>query len=225
MSSPGPEGCLPLLRQTLDSLRDAERRAAEFILEHPQDVIHLPITALAEQAGVSDATVFRLCRRLGFSGYQALKIALAREVETTPTAIFEAVADTDSPLTVAQKVFQSSVQSLTDTQRLLSGQTLEAAVRALATARRVEFYGVGGSGAVAVDAMHKFMRTGLHCAAHADSHLQMMGASLLEPGDVAVGISHSGNSKDVVEALQVARGAGATTIAITNQAGTPPAGC
>lgn len=216
-----PEGCLSRLRSILETLRDAERRAAEFILQQPHEIIHLPISELAERCGASEATIFRLCRRLGFSGYQGMKISLARDLVEPLALIHEEVTERDSPWDVAQKVFQSSMRSLADTLKVLSPTELERAASALSRARKVEFYGVGGSGIVALDAMHKFMRTGLLCAAYTDSHLQVMSAALLGPEDVAVGISHSGSSKDVVQALEVARKAGATTVAITNKARSP----
>lgn len=216
-----PQGCLSRLRSMLPSLRDAERRAAEFILQQPQEIIHLPISELAERCGASEATIFRLCRRLGYSGYQAMKISLARDLVEPLALIHEEVTESDSPWSVAQKVFQSTMRSLVDTLKVLSPEALERAAAALARARKVEFYGSGGSGIVALDAMHKFMRTGIQCAAYLDSHMQVMGAALLGPEDVAVGISHSGSSKDVVEALTLARKAGATTVAITHKARSP----
>src|SRR5690606_41793173 len=98
-----PQGCLSRLRSILPSLRDAERRAAEFILQHPQEIIHLPISELAERCGASEATIFRLCRRLGYSGYQAMKISLARDLVEPLALIHEEVTESDSPRNVAQK--------------------------------------------------------------------------------------------------------------------------
>lgn len=216
-----PGGCLNRLRSIIDSLKHAERRAAEYILQQPEEIIHLTISELAERCGASEATIFRLCRRLGFSGYQGMKISLARDLVEPLALIHEEITEGDSPWAVAQKVFQSTMRSLADTLKVLSPEDLERAAKAILQARRVEFYGVGGSGIVAMDAMHKFMRTGLQCAAYADPHLQVMSASLLGPSDVAVGISHSGSTKDTVQALEVARKAGATTVAITHKARSP----
>ncbi|HEY8348067.1 MAG TPA: MurR/RpiR family transcriptional regulator [Symbiobacteriaceae bacterium] len=216
-----PGGCLHRLRSILDTLKHAERRAAEYILRQPHEIIHLSISELAERCGASETTIFRLCRRLGFSGYQGMKISLARDLVEPLALIHEEVIEGDSPWAVTQKVFQSTMRSLADTLKVLSPQELERAASVFVKARKVEFYGVGGSGIVALDAMHKFMRTGLLCAAYTDPHLQVMSASLLGPEDVAVGISHSGSSKDTVEALEVAKKAGATTVAITDKARSP----
>nr|WP_201261727.1 MurR/RpiR family transcriptional regulator [Moorella sp. Hama-1] len=212
---PGQGGLLRL-RSIYPSLTAAEQRAAGYILENPGEIIHLSITELAELAQTAEATIFRLCKRLGYRGFQAFKIALASDLVDPVQNIHEDVQPDDDMLTIAQKVFQSNVQCLQETLKIQEKDALEQAVEQLATARRVEFYGSGGSGAVALDAYHKFMRTGIWCQAYNDAHLQVMAAALLEPQDVAVGISHTGANKDVYEALKIARKSGAKTIGITN---------
>lgn len=212
---PGQGGLLRL-RSIYPSLTAAEQRAAGYILENPGEIIHLSITELAELAQTAEATIFRLCKRLGYRGFQAFKIALASDLVDPVQNIHEDVQPDDDMLTIAQKVFQSNVQCLQETLKIQEKDALEQAVEQLATARRVEFYGSGGSGAIALDAYHKFMRTGIWCQAHNDSHLQVMAAALLGPQDVAVGISHTGANKDVYEALKIARKGGAKTIGITN---------
>ncbi|KYH33107.1 MurR/RpiR family transcriptional regulator [Neomoorella mulderi] len=210
------QGGLLRLRSIYPSLTAAEQRAATYILENPGEIIHLSITELAEQAQTAEATIFRLCKRLGYRGFQAFKIALASEMVDPVQNIHEDVQPSDDMLIIAHKVFQSNVQCLQETLKIQEKESLEQAVEMLLNARRVEFYGSGGSGAIAMDAYHKFMRTGIWCQAHTDAHLQVMAASLLGPGDVAVGISHTGANKDVYEALKIAREAGARTIGITN---------
>lgn len=212
---PGQGGLLRL-RSIYPSLTAAEQRAAGYILENPGEIIHLSITELAELAQTAEATIFRLCKRLGYRGFQAFKIALASDLVDPVQNIHEDVQPDDDMLTIAQKVFQSNVQCLQETLKIQEQAALEQAVELLATARRVEFYGSGGSGAVALDAYHKFMRTGIWCQAYNDAHLQVMAAALLGPQDVAVGISHTGANKDVYEALKIARKSRAKTIGITN---------
>lgn len=214
--SPSTSG-LGRIRAAYPGLSPKFQAVAAHILESPRDVVHLSINQLAEVTGCAEATIFRLCKQLGFRGYQDLKIALAQEVVEQPVQnIHEEVGQTDNMVTVAQKVFQANIGGLTDTLQLLESGALERAVQLLHLAERVEFYGNGGSASIAEDAFHKFMRTGLSCIAHTDSHLQVMSAGLLRPGCVAVGISHSGSNKDILEALQVAKSAGARTIVITS---------
>ncbi len=205
-----------MLRAVLPNLSNAERRVAEYILENSSNIIQLPITELADRAGVAEATIFRLCKRLGYRGYQALKIALAADLVTPIKSIHEDVENGDDMLTIASKVFESSIHSFRETIKLLDREALEKAAEAIAKARRVEFYGAAGSGVVALDCYHKFSRTGINCIALTDSHLQIMSASLLTERDAVVGISHTGSSKDIVESLQMAKETGATVICITS---------
>jgi RpiR family transcriptional regulator, carbohydrate utilization regulator len=210
------------IRAAYHGLSPKLQSIAAHILEHPRDVIHLSISQLAEETFCSEATIFRLCKLIGFAGYQDLKIALASDVTEKPMQnLHEEVSLDDDMMTVAQKVFQSNLVGITDTLHVLDPGSLEQAVLLLNGAQRIEFYGNGGSGLIAVDAYHKFMRTGLDCIAHTDSHFQVMSAGLLKENSVVVGISHSGSNKDILEAIRIAKNAGAKTIAITSYQKSP----
>ncbi|MDA1770883.1 MurR/RpiR family transcriptional regulator [Bacillus cereus] len=214
---PGTRSGIGKIQASLNGLSPKLRSIAEHILKHPQDVVHKSITELAEVTNSSEATIFRLCKHLGLQGFQDLKITLAREIVHTPMQnIHEEVSAEDSMVTVAKKVFHSHITGLQDTLHLLNETALEQAVRALQEASRIEFYGNGGSGIIAMDAYHKFMRTGISCIAHTDSHFQIMGAGLLSGNSVVIGISHSGSNKGLLEALEVAKARGAKIIAITS---------
>lgn len=213
---PGTRSGIGKIQASLNGLSPKLRSIAEHILKHPQDVVHKSITELAEVTNSSEATIFRLCKNLGLQGFQDLKITLAREIVHTPMQnIHEEVSAEDSMVTVAKKVFHSHITGLQDTLHLLNETALEQAVRALQEASRIEFYGNGGSGIIAMDAYHKFMRTGISCIAHTDSHFQIMGAGLLSENSVVIGISHSGSNKGLLEALEVAKARG-KIIAITS---------
>jgi len=214
-------GCTARLREMKASLRNAEEQVANYILLHHGEIINLTITELAEQAGVSEATVVRMCQKLGYKGFQELKIALALELVKPVQAIHEEIHEDDEVDQAVEKVFRGNMFAIENTLRVLSMGEMKKAVDALANARKIEIYGVGGSGPVARDAAHKLMKTGIPCVAYDDPHMQIMSASLLGPGCVAIGISHSGSSKDIVEALSVAKAAGATTISISNYAKSP----
>ncbi|ERI10624.1 MurR/RpiR family transcriptional regulator [Aneurinibacillus aneurinilyticus] len=209
------------LRSMLASLSAKERLAACYILEKPEEVIHSSISELAEKSGVAEATIFRLCKRLGYKGYQAFKIALARDIVRPIENIHEEITSEDNMVHIARKIFSSSMEAMKDTLALLENEPLELAVEYLANAKKIDFYGSGGSGIIALDAYHKFIRTGIQVMAHTDSHLQLMSASLLDKDCVAVGISHSGSNIDVVRAVQVARERGAKTIGISSTMKSP----
>jgi len=209
---------LAQIHQLIPVLKDAEMKAAEYILANSEKVINLTITELAELTQVSESTIVRLSQRAGYKGFQALKIAIARDtVEASPMRLlYDAVNPLDDIRTIKRKVFSTNIMTLNNNIELIDDSELEKAVEAVVSARRIELYGLGASAAVAFDAHHKFMRIGLPAFAILDSNMQVMSASLLTPDDVAIGISHSGALKDTVEAIKTANQAGANTICITN---------
>ncbi|HHY46220.1 MAG TPA: MurR/RpiR family transcriptional regulator [Firmicutes bacterium] len=219
--SSGSQTCTERLREMKGSLRNSEEQVANYILLHHDEIIRLPITELAERAGVSEATVVRMCQKLGYRGFQELKIALALELVTPIQSVHEEISPDDSLDVAIEKVFKGNMLAIESTLKILSTNEMKRAIDVLAEAKKIEIYGVGGSAAVAMDAGHKFMKTGIPCVVYTDPHMQVMSGSLLYPGCVAIGVSHSGSSKDIIEALEVAKKAGATTISITNYAKSP----
>ena len=207
---------LTKIRAILSSLSSKEKEVADFILNHPKEIIHMSITEFAEHIHVAEATVFRFCKRLGYRGYQSFKIGLASEVVEPIENIHEEITAEDEILTLANKVFTSNIEALKDTLQLIEGETIQKVITILSSATKIDFYGSGGSAPIALDASHKFIRTGIFSNAYLDGHQQIMSASLLKEGQVAIGISHSGSNKDVIEAIQVAKQNGATTIGLTN---------
>lgn len=218
-----PQSVFVRIRATYSQLSAKEQQIADYILEHPSDIVHLSITALSDLCECAEATIFRLCRRLNFQGYQALKIALASEVVTPLQNIHQEIQPEDDVGSIAEKIFTSDIETLRDTLQITHAnrETVNWVVDKLLAARRIEFYATGGSAVSAQDAYHKFIRTGIPCSVHSDGHYQVTTASLLCEGDVVIAISHSGSNKDILEALKVAKGAGATTIGITGYGKSP----
>lgn len=202
-------------------LSTTERKVADYLLAHPSDVIYLSITEMAANCGVSDATVVRLCKRLGMHGYQELKVSLAQDIVSPLEYIHEAVSAVDSCGDVLAKVFQTTAQALHYTARIVNRQQLELAVDALEKARRIVIFGLGNSAAVAKDMQHKLLRLGMIATAYDDNHLQRIVCTCLDQGDVGVCISHSGSSRDVVDAARLARNNGATVISMTGVGRSP----
>ena len=203
------------------SLHAAERKVADYVLAHPTDVIYLSITELADRAATSEATVIRFARRLGFPGYAAFKIALALELHAAAAPLPGELSPADDVAAIKEKVIQADIESLADTLALLDDTALRRAVEALAAARRIEVYGVGNSAALAQHTAALLMQIGLPIVALTDPHLQVMAAVQLRAGDVALAISTSGSTRDTVEALRIAREAGATCICVTRHARSP----
>lgn len=207
------------VRSTYPMLRPAERRVADAILDNPRKAVHLSITELAKRAGVSDATVVKFCKRLGYKGYQEFKILLAQDVAVKPVLIHGKVEPGNDVRTIKEKIFQANITALQDTAQVLETEALQAAVDAIANAGEVHFYGLGPSGIVALDAEQKFCRIGLRASAFTDTHMQITRAVHLRPGDAVVCLSFSGETVAIIEAMRAAKQAGAFTIAITSHSG------
>ena len=214
-------GCLLRIRSARELFKPAEAAVAEFVLAQPQKMLQMSVSEAARDSGVGEATVIRFCRALGYKGYQEFKLRLAQDLVKPVEFIHENISFDDSVAELSQKVFQTNQRAVEDTQRALDPAMVAMAATALAAARRVDIYGVGYSYFSALDLKLKLVRFGLSADALGDPHLQLMAAVTLRPGDVAIGISHSGSTRDVVDALGPARKAGATTAAVTNYSPSP----
>jgi len=215
------DGVLARLRSILPSLKPAEGRIVNYIISNPETIIHMPITELAERCDAAEATVVRVCKKIGCNGYQDLKIALSKSLVEPIKNIHEEISVGDDTRALATKVFFSARKSMEDTFHIMDFRQVENAIKAMAEAAKIDFYGTASSGIIAMDAHHKMLKTGLITAAYNDPHMQVISASLLTSKDVAVGISHSGSNKDVIQSLRVAREAGAITICITSYMKSP----
>ena len=207
----------PHLRGALTELRPAERKVADMVLRDVDFAMRASITELAQRADVSEPSVTRFCRAVGANGLRDFKMQLAQSVAGGLPYASTAVARDDDIKTLLDKVGEAAVDGITHAREALDPVVVEVAIAALAGARRVYFFGVGsGSGLVAQDAALRFLRLDIAASAFVDGHLQRLYAGLLEPGDVAFAISHSGRSVEVNESIQIAKERGATTIALTN---------
>ncbi|MDQ3406333.1 MAG: MurR/RpiR family transcriptional regulator [Actinomycetota bacterium] len=213
------------IRSLLPGLARAEQRVAKVVLESPSTVARRSITEVAEAAGTSETTVTRFCKAIGVGGYPELRIALAAD-----TARSEVRADRDlggeigpedDLKTVVGKVTFADSRAVEETAEQLDIEVLAQVVDVMSGASRVDVYGVGASAFVAADLQQKLHRIGRVSFAWNDTHIMLTSAAVLKPGDVAVGISHTGATTDTVEALRVAREHGATTVALTNYPTSP----
>lgn len=208
------------IRALLPSLAPAERRVAECVLADPAGVAASTIGSLARQGATSETTVLRFCRAIGLAGYPALRLALAAEAGRNGGGIGHDVtgdiaADDDLDKVVAKIAF-ADARAVEETADQLDLDTLHDVIDAVVAARRVDVYGVGASGFVALDLQQKLHRIGRVAFAWTDPHVALTSAALLTPADVAVAISHSGATQDTLDALALARRSGAVTVAVTN---------
>ena len=210
---------LDRIKASLPSLAPAEQRVGKLVLLDPRTFASLPVTELALRAHVSKPTVVRFCRSMGYDGLSDFKLKLAGTVSEGVPFIHRSVDVDDKVNDVLVKVIDNTVAAFLKYRNDASTHAIERAVDAIVKAhtenRRIEFHGAGNSGIVAQDAQHKFFRLGLNCIAYSDGHMQVMSASLLRPGDCLVVISNSGRTRDLMDATDIARKHGATTIVIT----------
>ena len=208
----------------VDRLSPAERKVADIVAVDPAAIMGATVASLARQAGVSEPTVVRFCRSLGLDGFADLRMALARaegaQAEGGPTRMHRRIGR-GTPLPVAAvAVFDTAIAALAEIRGGLDTAAIERAALALVRAARVEIWGFGASAAVAEDIAHKLFRVCRGVVARADPHMQAMAAATLDGDAVAICISHTGRSRDLVEAARLAAAAGATVVAIT-QPGSP----
>ena len=197
----------------------SEKRVADWLFSHSGEILPYSISDLAFKCESSEATIVRFSKRLGCTGYQDLKLKLAREHEKK--VIAPTITAEDDCFAIFEKVCNDAYMSLERTKKTLSPTAINAAVDAIAGSGRVVLIGLGASAQVAEDASNKLLRAGCNSSAYADTHMQAIAVSQLKAGDTVIGISQSGASKDIVESMKVAKSHGARTIAITSKERSP----
>jgi DNA-binding MurR/RpiR family transcriptional regulator len=201
----------------MNSFAPKEQKIAKFILDFPGEVVNMSIEELADACGTSMSSVVRLCKSANYAGYKELcrmlftDLALEQQ-EVTP---YNDVRPGDSTESIVQSVCSSNIKSIENTRAFLDTESLDRAIDALCIAKRVDFYGVGTSGIIAMDAHNKFVRINKMSMSSSDPHDQILCATSLQKGDVAVLISYSGDTKDILETAEIIRKTDATIISIT----------
>jgi RpiR family transcriptional regulator, carbohydrate utilization regulator len=212
----GPRPLLVYLQGILPSLNPTERLIAEFVLADPERILSSSIAEIRNGSGASVGSIVGFCRTLGLKGFANFKIALARDLAQGGLPGSPQSNGRRPAMSLFEAVFQFHAQSLTETFRINRQETLQEASRLLEKAHRIELFSIGLSYPVAYTARCKFSLIGLPASTEFDSHLQLIAATQLRKGDLAFGVSCSGNTRETVECLQVAKSKGATTICLTN---------
>jgi DNA-binding MurR/RpiR family transcriptional regulator len=209
-----PHRCLVRLRGIFNSLKKAERKAAEYLMASPDSIQKMGVVEFASHAHCSQATVVRLAKRLGYEGFPDMRMDFASADASVP---YRDIAMQDDPETVLQKVFTNAIQALNDTLAAIDTSQYNRAVESMLAARSMAFLGLGNAAVVAREAYHKFLRVGVSCHTAEDIDLQLIILSAhLQKKDVLIAISHSGESKPIIATSRVAKKKGVSVIAITN---------
>lgn len=212
------------LRGRYEDLGPALRRIADVVLADPDAAGRLPIGSLATAAGSSEATVVRLAHELGYAGYREFRqrlseeSAAAREREGASEHVGD-IDPADDLTAVIGKIAAAEVRAVQDTAAAIDLDVLAHVASAIHAARRIALVGVGASGLAAADLQQKLARVGIMATLHTDRHDALPTATLLTGEDVVIGVSHTGRTADIVDALRLARAGGARTVAITNAPG------
>lgn len=207
------------IRAKYSSLSAKEKKIADFILEYPKESVNPSIEELAERIGISESTMVRFAKKLGYSGYQRFRIALARETIPSAMQLFETeVHEGDD---VVDVVFKHACATLEETHETLNRTVIKEAASLMANSRSLFLMGLGGSNIIALDAYHKMIRTGLICQYSGDYHMQLMLASQAGEGDVALLVSHTGSGHDTLALAEELKGNNCKLIVLTSNPRSP----
>jgi RpiR family carbohydrate utilization transcriptional regulator len=209
---------LTRIQERYGSLRKSERIVADHLRAHPGQRLDSSITEFSRRLGVSEATISRVSRALGYEGFQDMKLSLAEEMyghsafANIPTELDE----NDTLITTGRKLANTLAASLQETHKLLDGERIQKVVDAIEKAEKLVFVGVGGAAAICDEAVHLFLKAGIDASSYGDGYTQTIAAATMSPSRIMIGVSHTGRTQTVANALELARRKGSFTVAITS---------
>ncbi len=218
-------GCVIRIEAVYDSLKSAELRLADYILDNQDDVVNSSINTLQEKSGSSYATIIRFCKKIGYPGFKAFKISLAADIDNLKSDTYAGTAFpielNDTVDTIIEKNFRSAFNILMDTKNILNVPILNHAIDQIVLAREIYFIGTGNSGIVARYGASRFFRIGIKCSMESDDTIYKIKTAIMEREDLLFAISSSGRSANVVDAARIARQRGVPVISLCDFAITP----
>ncbi|GIP25737.1 putative HTH-type transcriptional regulator [Paenibacillus sp. J23TS9] len=205
------------IREMKDSLTPVEKMVAEYVLQNLEEIPHLSIKSLAQLTKTSDASVLRFCKTMGYSGYRSFIVSISASLGSMEEQkdSYTDIQPGDDLSVIISNTSRNNIKSIEDTLSVIDKNEVDRAVQVLRQSNRIVFFGIGASGLVGIDAEQKFSRINKMCHTYTDGHSQLTAATLLDKGDVAVFISNSGNTIEILESLEITKKSGATIIAIT----------
>ncbi|MCE5173377.1 MurR/RpiR family transcriptional regulator [Paenibacillus profundus] len=206
------------IRDMKDSLTPVEKLVAEYVLANLEEIPHLSIKSLAQLTKTSDASVLRFCKTLGYTGYRSFIVSISASLGSMDDEQKDQYTDIqpgDDLSVIISNISRNNSKSIEDTLSVIDKNEIARAVQVLRQSKRIAFFGIGASGLVGIDAEQKFSRINKLCHTYTDGHSQLTAATLLEKNDVAIFISNSGNTMEILDSLEIAKKNGACIIAIT----------
>ena len=221
MTGQDPRAIGAQIRMRLPQLTPLELRVVDAITSRTDLTEETALKDVANASSVSEAMIVKIAKKLGFSGFRALRSGLVEYQQSDAANLHREISPDDSSANIIQKVFHTSMQALEETIAILDIEAFDRAADILHRAHHRDFYGIGGSAQIARDVAHKFLRIGMRATVYDDAHMMLMSASVLKPDDAVLVFSHSGTTTAALEPLKLARKSGARTIAVTNYAESP----
>ena len=209
-----PTKLLRHIKNTLPDLRKSEKIVGEFILADPKSINTMKTAEASSAMGISEPTLIRFCKALGFTGYQELKINLSQQLAADDYFVMYEIDQNDTIHELCEKVFDTTISEILNVRSQIDQNVLSDAIEILANAGRVEFYAFGGSAPVAMDGQHKFFRLKIPSSYISDPHIQFMSANYLGKDDVVVVISQSGTTSALIDSVKIVRKSGVKVIGI-----------
>ena len=204
------------IHNVFKNLTDTEQKIASYILEFPEKVVNMTAKELASACGTVPSAVNRMCKSIGVDGFAKLKISLATTVGNECYENNIPFDKADNPKMIFNKVFNSGINTLKSTYQMIDFSKIDEISKKLVSAQRIFIFGVGTSSVVADDAAYRFSQLGIQAYAYKDILQMNVMANNMKKDDVAFGISHSGRTKTVVDAMRSAKQTGATTMSLTS---------
>lgn len=216
-----PQNCLGAIRSFYPRFSEKEKKIADYILEKPEVIIHRTINEVADDLNIADATVFRFSKRIGFKGFQAMKIALASETMAQKKPALGTSQEKDHKKALTEIIFKANINTLQNTLENIEGSAIQKAIDIISKANRVEIYGTGPNSVIAMSVSQKFLNSGIRAYAFIDHATQLLSASRMTSNDVAILLYTTETSKETLAIFETVNTAGAKTIAITEQPNSP----
>ena len=207
--------CIFKIKEGFNSFTNTEKKLAEYIIKNKDEVVGLSAQELSSKADISPAAVVRFSKTLGYKGFTALKVDLAKDRDERDDETSVIINEDDNLKDIIRKVKVSNISSIDETIGLMNVDTMKNIIEAMINAKRIYLFGIGASGLVALDLQQKLLRINKSTLYQIDPHTQIASAVHIEKEDVAIGISYSGETKEVNVPLKIAKEKGAKTIAIT----------
>jgi DNA-binding MurR/RpiR family transcriptional regulator len=208
-------GGLKMIQNMLEQLPASERKIAQYILDNPQSILKSTVNEIGIQAKTSGAAVIRLCKSLGLTGFQDLKVRIAGDLVKPVEHGYRDIEPDESFFSIVQKTTSNSIQSIRDSEEIINYEELSRAVHMMAPAKNVHFFGIGASNIIARDAQQKYLRIQKNATAFTDTHLVATLIANADEDDVVFGISHSGETQEVINVMGLAKERGVKTISLT----------